>query len=508
MRAWALQPWRTMDRQDDRAGLDPETGAPAPQPVGAPPADAQSAFRRRRRVIPAIIGGGLLMHNLDSTVLANALPAMARSLHEDPLTLNLAITTYLLSAALFLPLSGWVADRFGARRVFMAAMAAFAATSLLCGLAQNIEQVIAGRFLQGMAGAMMLPVGRLVLLRSAPKEELVEAMATLTMPAMLGPILGPPLGGFIVTVASWREIFFLNIPVAIVFVLLIRAYVPDVAEDDPGRLDLKGFVLAASGLGGLVFGFQNISRGVLPLSVALGFVAIGAVCAALFVLHARGRHDAILDLTVFKVRTFFTSVVGGIFPRLIVGASPFLLALMLQVGLGMSALDAGLTTFVSAVGSLVMKTTAPPILRRFGFRDTLIVVSVLTAGMMASFALFQVTTPHWVILAALLISGFFRSLHFTALNTLAFADLPAEKMSKASAIASVGQQVTQGVGVSISALLIHATMSATGAPALSQAVIAPAFVVIAAMALIGLLFLVPLPRNAGASILRRPTVTD
>jgi EmrB/QacA subfamily drug resistance transporter len=496
-----------MDRQDDQHAPDPKSGAPLQQPVGAPPADAQIAFRRRRRLIPAIIGGGLLMHNLDSTVLANALPAMAKSLHEDPLTLNLAITSYLLSSALLLPLSGWVADRFGARRVFMTAMIGFAATSLLCGLAQNLEQMIIGRLLQGAAGAMMLPVGRLVLLRSAPKEELVEAMAILTMPAMLGPILGPPLGGLIVTVASWREIFFLNIPVAIVGVILTRAYVPDIAEDDPGRLDLKGFFLAALGLGGLVFGFQNIGRGILPLPVALGVAAIGAISAVLFVVHARGRHDAILDLSVFKVRTFFTSVIGGLFPRLIAGATPFLLALMLQVGLGMSALEAGLTTFISAIGALVMKTTAPPILRRFGFRNTLIAISLLVSAMMASFALFTTMTPHWLILVMLLASGFFRSLQMTALNTLGFADLPADKMSKASALASVGQQVGQSMGISISALLIHAVMLASGAPALNQAVIAPAFIAIALLGLIGLLFLLPLSRQAGASILRRRAPT-
>ncbi len=471
--------------------------------TGAPPLDAQAQFRRRRRLIPMIIGGGLLMNNLDSTVLANALPAMARSLHEDPLTLNLAITAYLLSSALFLPLSGWVADRFGARRVFMAAMIGFATTSLLCGFSQNLEQVIAARFLQGAAGALMVPVARLVLLRSAPKDELVDALTTLTMPAVVGPILGPPLGGLIVTVASWREIFFLNVPIAIIGVLLTRAYVPDIAEDNPGRFDTRGFILSALGLGGVVFGFQNLGRGILPLPVALSVAAIGAVAAWMFVHHARETPNAIMDLSILKTRTFFTAVIGGWFPRLILGASPFLLALMLQVALGMSALDAGLITFVSAIGALLMKTTAPPILRRFGFRNTLIVVALLTSGLTASYAMFNGATPHWLILIILFASGFCRSLQFTALNTLAFADMTADKMSKASVLQSVGQQVAQSMGTSVAALLVHMFMISAGVSALSLAVIAPAFVVISALGLIGLFFLFAMPKNAGASILVR-----
>jgi EmrB/QacA subfamily drug resistance transporter len=474
-------------------------------PTGAAPLDAQAAFRRRRRLIPMIVGGGLLMQSLDATVLVNALPVMAKSLNEDPLALNLAITAYLLSSALFLPLSGWVADRLGARRVFMSAMIGFAVTSLLCGLSQNLPQLIAGRFLQGIAGAMLLPVGRIILLRSAPKDELIDALTTLTLPVLIGPIIGPPLGGFIVTFASWREIFFLNIPIAIIALLLINAYVPHISEADPGPFDVKGFVFSALGLGGVVFGLQNLGRGVLPLQIALALVAIGAVCSWVFIRHARQRPDAILDLSLLKNRSFFTAVIGGWFPRLILGASPFLLALMLQVGMGMSALNAGLITFVAAIGAFLMKTTAPPILRRFGFRATLIVVCCVTTVLNASYAVFGMGITHWLMLAILFVSGFFRSLQFSALNTLAFADISNMQMSKASTLSSVGQQVAQTMGTSIAALLVHGFMAASGATTMGVAQIAPAFVVVSLIGRVGLIFVVALPHDAGASILaRRP----
>jgi EmrB/QacA subfamily drug resistance transporter len=465
-------------------------------------------FRKRRRLIPMIVGGGLLMQSLDATVLVNALPVMARSLNEDPLALNLAITAYLLSSALFLPLSGWIADRFGARRVFMSAMIGFALTSLLCGLSQNLPQLIAGRFLQGIAGAMLLPVGRIILLRSAPKDELIDALTTLTLPVLIGPIIGPPLGGFIVTFASWREIFFLNIPIAIIALALINAYVPHIDEAPPGPFDLSGFALSALGLGGVVFGLQNLGRGILPLPVALALVAIGAVCSYFFIRHAHNRPDAILDLSLLKNRAFFTAVVGGWFPRLILGASPFLLALLLQVGLGMSALNAGLITFVSAIGAFLMKTTAPPILRHFGFRTTLIVVCILTTVFNGSYALFGLGIAHWLMLVLLFISGFFRSLQFSALNTLAFADVPSHQISKASTLSSVGQQVAQTMGTTVAALLVHGFMVAGGVTTLGLAQIAPAFVVVSLIGLIGLFFVLGLPSNAGAAILARRPVTD
>jgi hypothetical protein len=271
---------------------------------------------------------------------------------------------------------------------------------------------------------------------------------------------------------------------------------------------MKGFVLSALGLGGLVFGLQNLGRGILPLPAALALAVIGAISSALFIRHARKRPDAILDLSLLKNRSFFTAVIGGWFPRLILGASPFLLALLLQVGLGMSALNAGLITFVAAIGAFLMKTTAPPILRRFGFRGTLIFVSCLTTVLNASYALFGLGITHWLMLIILFVSGFFRSLQFSALNTLAFADVPSEQMSKASTLSSVGQQVAQTVGISVAALLVHGFMLATGATTMGVAHIAPAFVAVSLIGLTGVFFVFSLPRDAGAAILARRPATD
>lgn len=466
---------------------------------------AQEAFARRRRLIPAIIGAALFMQTLDATIISNALPTMARSLHESPLTLNLAITSYLLSAAIFLPISGWMADRFGARRVFTAAIIAFAATSQFCGMAQNIETIVAARFCQGIAGAMMLPVGRLVLLKCAPKDQLVDALATLTMPALLGPVLGPPVGGFIVTFASWRWIFYLNVPVALLGVALVTLFVPDVREEKAGRLDVKGFLLTGLGLAGVVFGLQNLGRGVLPLNVVAALLIVGSIALGLYVFHARRTREPILDLSVLRIRTFFSSVVGGVFPRLMIGASPFLLALLLQMGFGMSAFAAGMTTFIGAAGALAMKTTAPPIIRRFGFRTVLIGNSFITGAIMMAYALFTPTTPHWLIMLALLIGGFFRSLHFTALNAMAFADVPQEKMSRASALSSMGQQLTQSIGVSLAALLIHGLMQVTHTHTISHHVIAPAFAIVGALTFGGLFFFARLPADAGGDVSGAPT---
>jgi EmrB/QacA subfamily drug resistance transporter len=466
----------------------------------APTATPALPAGRSGPLLPMIIGAALFMQTLDSTVITNALPTMARSLRQDPVTLNLAITAYLLSAAVFLPISAWVADRFGARNVFRAAIVGFAASSLLCGVSQNLGELVAGRMLQGLAGAMMLPVGRLVLLRSVPKSELVRAMSYLTMPALLGPILGPPLGGFIVTFSSWRWIFFINLPMGLLGVILASLYIPDVREAVRERLDLQGFILTGFGLAGLVYGFDNLGREILPFTVVAAMLAGGAICSTLYVFHARRTPHAILDLSLLRIGTFTASVIGGLFSRLVIGATPFLLALLLQLGFGLSAFRAGLLTFVGAVGALLMKTTARPIIQRFGFRRVLIVNALAVAALSGSYCLFRATTPHWILLSVLLVGGFFRSLQFTALNALGYADVPPPQMSRASSLASMFQQLAQSLGIGIAALLIHFTLAWRHSPALGAADIAPAFAIVAALSLVALFFFIRLPPAAGAEV--------
>jgi len=448
-------------------------------------------------VIPAIIGMALMMQTLNATSINNALPSMAHALHVEPLRLNVAITMYLLASAVFLPISGWMADRFGAKRIFLIAIVLYALASAACGFADNLLELVIFRLAQGCAGAMMGPVGRLVLLRTTPKNELVGAMSVVTMPALLGPVVGPVLGGAIVTFVSWRWIFFLNLPIALAGVFLVRAFVPNVKEQDVSPIDWPGILLTGFGLAGLIFGFENLGRNVMPPLAVAGLFGGGLACLVLYWLHARRNPHAIIDLSIFRIPTFQASVLGGAFFRLVPGATPFLLAMLLQVGFGMTAFAAGLMTFISAVGALVMKTTAPPILRRFGFRAVLIVNGLICAATYMIYALFEIDTPHWVIMSTLAIGGFFRSLQFTSLNGMAYADLEQDKMSRGTTTASMVQQFMQSVSIGLAATLLHFLMVRRGETHLTGETVAPAFAIFGALTLISLVWFFRLPRNAG-----------
>jgi EmrB/QacA subfamily drug resistance transporter len=448
-------------------------------------------------IVPAIIGSALLMQTLNATVITNALPTMAVALKVEPLRLNLAITMYLLASAVFMPVSGWAADKFGAKRIFMIAMVLYAAGSALCGFAQDLPQLIGARVIQGTAGAMMAPVGRLVLLRTTPKTELVGAMSVVTMPALLGPVFGPLLGGAIVTFADWRWIFFMNLPIAVAGVLLVRAYVPNVKEQDVSPIDFTGIALTGVGLAAVIFGFESLGRDVVPPGVVGGLFLGGFLALALYRRHARANPHAIIDLSIFRIPTFQASVIGGGFMRVAMGANPFLLAMLLQVGFGLSAFAAGTMTFISAVGALAMKTTAPPILRRFGFRPVLLANSLIVAVSFAAYALFRPTTPHWLIMIVLAVGGFFRSLQFTSLNGMAFADVGQARMSRASTTSSMVQQLVQSIGIGLAAALLQVLMRLKGEPTLTWDVVSPAFVILGAVTLISVAWFVRLPRNAG-----------
>ncbi len=451
-------------------------------------------------LIPLIVACALFMENLDSTAIATALPAIAASLGENPLRLSLAITAYLFSLAVFIPISGWVADRFGAKQVFRIAILVFMLGSVLCSFAGSLLGFVLARMLQGMGGAMMVPVGRLVLLRSVAKAELVSAMAWLTVPALIGPVLGPPLGGFITTYLHWRWIFWINVPIGVLGIVLVTRFIPDLREERSPPLDLLGFLLSAVGLVGLVFGFETIGRGLVPWSTTLLLLAIGVVGIGLYVLHASRTLYPVIDLALLGIPTFRASVLGGLVFRTAIGATPFLLPLMFQAGFGLSAFNSGLLTFASAAGAMLMKMTAGPTLKLFGFKRVLMINAVISAVFIAASGLFTPSTPHLVILAVLLAGGFFRSLQFTSINTLGYADIERARMSRATSFASMMQQLSLSIGVGTGALLLHLTVAARGGERVAAGDFAPAFFAVGCLAALSALVYLPLAPDAGAEV--------
>ena len=451
-------------------------------------------------LVPLIVACALFMENLDSTVIATALPEIARAMGENPLHLSLAITSYLLSLAVFIPASGWAADRFGARTVFRAAIVVFVLGSVLCGLSQSMYQLVGARILQGMGGAMMVPVGRLVILRSVSKRELVSAMAYLTVPALLGPVFGPPIGGFIATYWSWQWIFFVNVPIGVVGFVLVSLFIDEVREPGTPRFDALGWSLAGLGLAAMVFGFENVGRGLLPNGAVIALLAAGAALLGLYIRHMGRVARPILDLTLLRIPTYGVSIAGGFLFRIGIGALPFLLPLMLQLGFGLTPFQSGLLTLSGAIGAIAMKTLAGRIVRQFGFRTVLIANAAICALFMMANGLFTPATPHWLILGILLVGGFFRSLQFTAVNTMGYADVSDTRMSAATSLSSTAQQLSVSFGVGLGALILHFTLAARGGETLSAGDFWPAFVIVGLISLASALVFLPLPADAGASV--------
>ncbi len=329
------------------------------------------------RLVPMIVAVALFMDNMDSTVIATSLPAIAADIGTSPLTLKLAVTSYLLSLAVFIPMSGWTADRFGARTVFRAAIAVFVLGSIGCALSGSIAQFVMARIVQGMGGAMMTPVGRLVLVRTVDRRELVNAMAWVSIPAMIGPLMGPPLGGFITTYFSWHWIFLINVPIGLVGIVLVTRYIENVRAEAREGFDAVGMVLSGIAVAGLTFGLSVAGFEIVPWPVVVAILLTGAVAAALYVAYARRVPAPILDFSLLKLPTFRASLVGGFLFRIGVGAMPFLLPLLLQVGFNLTPLRSGLITFTSTLGALFMKAAAPRMLKRFGFRQVLIWNAIL-----------------------------------------------------------------------------------------------------------------------------------
>jgi EmrB/QacA subfamily drug resistance transporter len=454
-----------------------------------------------------IVACAVFMETLDGTVISTALPAIAADLHQDPITLKLALTSYLLSLAIFIPASGWAADRFGARTVFRIAILVFTFGSILCGFSSTLAEFVAARMVQGIGGAMMVPVGRLVLLRSVERSEVVGALAYLMIPALLGPIAGPPVGGFITTYFHWRWIFFVNVPIGVIGIILVSLFIKNIRGETPRPLDIKGFLLLGAGLACLVFGVTVIGRGLVATWVIAALIGTGTLLLLAYYLHARRTPHPILDLKLFAIPTFRASLTGGSMFRLGVGALPLLLPLMLQVGFGMNAFQSGTITFVSSAGAMLMKATAAPILRTFGFRRILIFDALISCAFFASYGFFTASTPVLVMMGVLLVGGFVRSLEFTSLNALAYADIDNASMSQATSFTAVAQQLSLSVGIAFGAIVIDTARTLRGGGVLTTPDFHWGFYVIAAISACSIVSYLRLPADAGTSLVgerRRP----
>lgn len=477
-----------------RDGIVPAAGSLAKtQDLGPPESSANY------RLVALIVASALFMEFVDSTVLATALPTMARDFAVRPQEMSVALTSYLLALAIFIPASGSLADRFGSRTVFRSAILLFVLGSLACGQSLTLEMMVLSRFVQGMGGAMMIPVGRLVLLRSVAKRDMVNAMSWLLVPALIGPILGPPLGGFIVTYLDWRWIFYINLPMGALGFWLVGRYIANIREDDPGRFDTRGFVLSGVSLGCLLFGFEMVSRpGEGAMAAAL--IGTGAAAGALYVRHALGREGAILDLGLLRDPTFRLSVIAGSITRITQGAQPFLLPLMMQVGLGFSAAKSGTITVATAIGSLAMKSFAPRVLRRFGFRRALIWNGMIATAGYATCGLFGPGWPTWAMFCVLVLSGFFMSFQFTAYNTIAYDGVDKRHMSSATAFYSTFQQLMLSLGICVAAMALHLAMLANGSAAPTLGDFSVAFWVVTAISLTATFWNLRFAADAGSEI--------
>lgn len=456
-----------------------------------------------RVLVPLIVACALFMENLDATVLSTALPAIARDLHEDPIQLKLALTSYLLTLAVFIPASGWFADRFGARLIFRLAIGIFALGSACCGFANSTGFLVAARALQGIGGAMMVPVGRLVILRTVPRSEIVGALAWLTIPALIGPVIGPPVGGFITTFFTWRWIFWINLPIAALGLVLATLFIPDVFGEEITKFDFSGFLFSGLGLSALVSASAALDAHVVSPLLVVSLVVLGLAGIGLYVWHARRAVAPILDLALLRYPTFRAGAAGGSLFRIGVGAVPLLLPLLLQLGFGFSPLRSGLLTFVTALGAIGMKVAASRILRQWGFRRVLIFNSIVSAVFVAAPAAFTPAMSIPLMIAVLFIGGFFRSLEFTCINAISYAEIEQAKMSAATSLQSVLQQFSLSMGVTVGASALQLTLALRGSSTLRAAEFWPAFLVIGAISLLATFSFARLPRYAGEELAGR-----
>lgn len=461
--------------------------------------------KESRGLSPAalLVAGAFFMEFLDGTVIATALPDMAKSFGVQAVDLNIGISAYLITLAVLIPASGWIADRFGARKVFAVALAIFTLASVFCGLSTTVDQFVAMRVLQGMGGALMVPVGRLAVLRTTPKHQLITAIATLTWPALVAPIIGPPLGGFITSYADWRWIFFINVPLGIVAIILALRIIPDLHDDERRPFDTPGFIATTIAMVSLVYAMESMGAQHSQGLLTLGLLVVGAVTLIYALRHFQRTQWPMIRLDAMQVPTFRVTMYGGSLFRASISAVPFLLPLMFQVGFGMDAFHSGLLVLAVFVGNLTIKPATTPLIRRLGFRKLLLINGALNVLSLLACAFISPQTPVWLIMLILYLGGVFRSIQFTAVSTLAFADVPSAQMSYANTLFSTATQLAVGLGITLGAIGIRIgekmgdLLGMTSVPGISFRL---AFVAIALICLVGMVDTLRLTKDAGSAV--------
>lgn len=448
------------------------------------------------RTVPLILATALFMENMDSTVIATSLAAIATDIGTDPISLKLALTAYLVALAIFIPISSWMADRYGSRNVFRVAMLVFVVGSIACAFSNSLFAFVIARFVQGMGGAMMTPVARLVLVRSTPRHDLVNAMAWLTIPGLVGPVVGPPFGGFLTTYFSWHWIFLINVPIGLLGIVLVSKFLPETMRVAPRAIDFKGFALAGPAFALFAFGTSVISLPALPPVFGVVATIAGVVLAFAYARHALNTEDPLFDLRLLRFPFFRSAVVAGTFFRLGQGATPFLFPLMLQLIFGYTPFQSGMITFASAIGAITAKFAATFIFKAMGFRTSLTLATAISAAGLFAMGLYTQSTPIALIIGVLIFTGFWQSMFWTGSQAFVFADIDDRDAGQANVMAQVSNQLSIALGVALGGGMLEASTALRG----GELVLGDfhlAFMVLAAVCLISTVMFLRLPRNAG-----------
>ncbi len=427
-------------------------GSPKDVDVARQTSSSLSPSTTSKKLLPWLVAVAFLLEQLDTTILNTAVPAVAHALDVSVLSMKAVLASYSLALAVFIPISGWMADRFGTRRVFASAIGMFTLGSLLCGLSTNLHILVLCRVVQGFGGAMMVPVGRLTLVRAFDRSELVRTMSFVTIPALVGPMVGPLAGGLIIRYLHWRDIFFVNIPIGIIGLVLVYLHLPDYREEERRPLDLVGLVLFGSGVALLSYVLEVFGEHMLGPAEIVGLLAVSLALIAAYGMHGSHEEFPLLNLKLFRIRSFHVAAAGSFFTRLGIGGVPFLLPLMYQVGLGYSPVESGLLIMPQALASLTVKLVIVRLLTRIGYRGVLISNTVIIGGLLILFATIGLGTPVWEILVLAFCYGGFTSVQYTSMNTLVYADIPDDQASSASSIASTVQQMSMSFGIAIAGL--------------------------------------------------------